>query len=212
MSHRTVCRWVPQFSAGQQQMKDATPLCRPATTTTKGNIEKIRIVLKTDARFTVRQLARMTNLSLARVHGILKKHLKFRKINARWIPHLLTDKQKRTLLTMAKKNLKMYPKYSKKAFDYIVTGDETWVYYFELKRKVANRIRVTKLPVPKGRTVTGKFYKNVALRKMKIFYKSRRSKTGLQLNILLTVPRRYFFCRSSMFFLSCVCYAFLRVC
>ena len=31
--------------------------------------------------------------------------------------------------------------------------------------------------------------------------------------ILLTVPRRYFFCGSFMiFFLSCVCYAFVRIC
>ena len=29
---------------------------------------------------------------------------------------------------------------------------------------------------------------------------------------LMTVPRRYFFCGSFMFFLSCVCYAFVRVC
>ena len=35
-------------------------------------------------------------------------------------------------------------------------------------------------PVPKGRTVTGKFYKNVVLRKLKNFYKSRRPKTGLK--------------------------------
>ena len=31
-------------------------------------------------------------------------------------------------------------------------------------------------------------------------------------NILPTVPRRYFFRGSFMFFLSCVCYAFVRVC
>ena len=30
--------------------------------------------------------------------------------------------------------------------------------------------------------------------------------------VLLTVPRRYFFCGSFMLFLSCVCYAFVRVC
>ena len=54
MSHRTVCRWVAKFSAGQQQLKDAARPGRPATTTTKGNIEKIRNILKTDARFTVR--------------------------------------------------------------------------------------------------------------------------------------------------------------
>ena len=56
----------------------------------------------------------------------------FRKINARWIPHLLTDEQKRTRVANAKKKkkkkkklLKMYPNYSKKAFDNLVTGDET---------------------------------------------------------------------------------------
>ena len=43
-----------------------------------------------------------------------------------------------------KKTSQMYPKYSKKAFDNIVTGYETWVYYFEPKLKVANRIWATK--------------------------------------------------------------------
>ena len=53
MSHRTVCRWVAKFSAGQQQLKDAARPGRPATITTKGYIEKIQNILKTDARFTV---------------------------------------------------------------------------------------------------------------------------------------------------------------
>ena len=35
---------------------------------------------------------------------------------------------------------------------------------------------------------------------------------ALLTNILLTVPRRFFFCGSFMGFLSCVCYAFVRVC
>ena len=84
MSHRTVCRWGAKFSAGQQQMKDVARQGRPATTTTKCNIEKkIQNILKTDAQFTVRQLALMTNLSLARVHAALKKRLKVRKMNAR---------------------------------------------------------------------------------------------------------------------------------
>ena len=34
----------------------------------------------------------------------------------------------------------------------------------------------------------------------------------IPLNILLTVSRRYFFCGSFMFYLPCVCYAFVRVC
>ena len=38
----------------------------------------------------------------------------------------------------------MYPKYSKKVFYNKVTGDETWDYYFEPKRKFANPIWATK--------------------------------------------------------------------
>ena len=53
-------------------------------------------------------------MSLARVHGILIKNLKLRKINARWIPHFLNDEQKRVSVENAKKLSKLYPKYAKK--------------------------------------------------------------------------------------------------
>ena len=38
----------------------------------------------------------------------------------------------------------MFPKYSKKSFNNLVTGDETWVYYFEPKHKCSNRVWATK--------------------------------------------------------------------
>ena len=75
----------------------------------------------------------MTSLPLARVHCILKKHLELGKINARWIPHLLTDDQKRSRVEKAKSLLKKYPKYSKKALVNFITGDETWVYFLNPK-------------------------------------------------------------------------------
>lgn len=57
----------------------------------------------------MRILARITNLLLARVHGILKKkNLKLRRINARWIPHLLSDEQKKVRVKIAKELLKSY--------------------------------------------------------------------------------------------------------
>lgn len=53
--------------------------------------------------YTVKQLARMTNLSLASVHGILKTNLKLREMNTTWIPHLLSNEQKIVLVEGAKK-------------------------------------------------------------------------------------------------------------
>lgn len=66
-----------------------------------------------------------TNLSLARVHGILKKKITITKINAKWIPYLLCDEQKRVHIEYAKKILKLYVKYTKKTFDNLVIGVET---------------------------------------------------------------------------------------
>ena len=93
---------------------------------------------------------------------------------------------------MAKKLLQMFPKYDKKQFANVVTGDEIWVHYFEPVRKVSNKIWATKhskrriiakrslstkkvlyaiffsgegvaikVPVKKGTSITGKYYKDV---------------------------------------------------
>ena len=43
-----------------------------------------------------------------------------------------------------------------------------------------NKGPVMQLPVPRGRTVTGAFYKNVVLKKLKAQFKRRRPKTGLK--------------------------------
>ena len=43
-----------------------------------------------------------------------------------------------------------------------------------------NKGPVMQLPVPQGRTVTGAFYKNVVLIRLKVHFKRRRPKTGLK--------------------------------
>ena len=83
-------------------------------------------------------------MSLSTVHLILKKHLKVRNIFARWLPHLLTGEQNRQRVKVAKKLLQMFQTYDKKQFVNAVAGDENRVYYFELVRKVSNKISATK--------------------------------------------------------------------
>ena len=59
------------------------------------------------------------------------------------MPHLLTDEQNRQRVKVAKRLLQMFPIYDKKQFANVVTGDETWVHYFEPVRKVSNKIWAT---------------------------------------------------------------------
>ena len=65
---------------------------------------------------TVRDIASIVGISLSRVHFILKKILKVRKISARWVPHLLTDDQKRRRVETAKNIAKNVPKIRQKGF------------------------------------------------------------------------------------------------
>ena len=92
-------------------------------------------ILDSDARYTSYELARMIGISEASTCTILKKKLGLTRKVARWIPHILTKKQKAARVKMAKKLLKMYPKFDRKKFVNIVTGDETWIHFLNLKEK-----------------------------------------------------------------------------
>ena len=114
-------------------------------------------------------------------------------------------------LKVAKKLLQMFPKYDKKQFPDVVTGDETCVHYFEPVRKVSNKIWATKhskrpiiakrslsakkvlyaifffgervaikVPVEKGESITGKYYKDIVLKKLKKFYQKQCTTTGFK--------------------------------
>ena len=141
VSYDTVRRWKKK---SVESIKNAPKSGRPKSASRKEIVSKIKEIIEGDARFTVRDIARKVGISLSTFHLILKKHSKVRKISARWVPHLLTDEQKRLRVKVAKKLLQMFPKYDKKQFANVVTGDETWVHYFEPVRKVSNKIWVTK--------------------------------------------------------------------
>ena len=211
MSYDTVRRWEKKFASGVESIKNAPKSGRPKTAFRKEIVSKIKEIIEGDARFTARDIARKVGISLSTVHLILKKHLKVRKFSVRWVPHPLTDEQKRQWVKVAKKLLQMFPKYDKKQFANVVIGDETWVHYFEPVRKVSNKIWATrhskhpiiakcslsakkvlyaiffsgevvaiKVPVKKGKSITGKYYKDVVLKKLKKYYQKRLPDTGFK--------------------------------
>ena len=135
--------------------------------------------------------------------------------------HLLTDEQKRQRVKVAKKLLQIFPKYDKKQFANVVTGDKTCVHYFEPIRKVSDKIWTTKhskrpiiakrslsakkvlyaiffsgegvaikVPVKKGKSITGKYYKDVVLKKLKkVFIRNDALPLVLNMSIFyMTMP------------------------
>ena len=104
MSYDTVRSWKNKFESGVESIKNAPKSGGPKFASRKEIVSKIKEIIEGDARFTVRDIAR----KLSTVHLILKKHLKVRKIIARWVPHLLTDEQNRQRVKVAKKMLQMF--------------------------------------------------------------------------------------------------------
>ena len=133
VSDDTVRRWKKIFEFGVESIRNPPKSGRPKSASRIETVSKIKEIIKGYARFTVRDIARKVGISLSTVHLILKKHLKVRKISARWVPHLLTDEQKRQRVKLAKTLLQMFPKYDKKQFANFVTGDVTWVHYWATK-------------------------------------------------------------------------------
>ena len=204
ISMRTAFRWVKAFKAGKFSVEDDTHPGRPKTSVTKTTIAAVKIVVEQDVGLSVKDIASCTGISEGSMQTILKKRLDRRKVCARWVPHLLTEKQKTQHLKCARELLKTYKGCNSWVISNLLTGDETWVHMFEPQRSADNKQwkqkdpkrpciakrtisskkmlyaiffnssgQVVQLPCPSGHTVTGRFYKNSVLKKVKELYNKK---------------------------------------
>ena len=126
-----VFRLVKAFKAGKFSVEDDTHPGRPKTSVSKANIAAVKIVVKQDARLSVKDIASCTGISEGSVQTIQKKRLDLRKVCARWLPHLLTEEQKTQHLKCARELLKIYKGCNSRVISNLLTGDdETWVHMF----------------------------------------------------------------------------------
>ena len=136
---RTVFRWVTAFKAGKFSVEDNTRPGRPKISMTKANIAAVKIVVEQDARLSVKDIASCTGISESSVQTILKKRLDLRKVCARRVPHLCTEKQKTQHLKCVRELLKTYKGCNSRVISYLLTGDETWLHKFEPQRRADNK-------------------------------------------------------------------------
>jgi hypothetical protein len=61
---------------------------------------------------------------------LVKNHLHYRKVNARWVPCTLTDVNKMVRMQDASRLLQQFEDEGDAFLKSIVTTDETWVHYF----------------------------------------------------------------------------------
>ena len=204
MSRARVFEWHKRFASGRTDLEDDPKSGRPTTSRNEENIQKVKKLVRSDLRLTVRMLAEELGLRRESVRLILTEDLGMKKICAKMVPKLLSDDQKARRVDLSRdvlEQLEGNPEF----LDNVITGDETWVFQYDpetkrqsLQWKTAgsprpkkarmsrarikvmlivffdNKGRVHHEFVPQGQTVNQHFYKEVLSRLIARIRRSRR--------------------------------------
>lgn len=150
VTYSTVKHWYREFKFGRTSLEDIPKTGRPREVTTDENVAKIRELIQIDPRMTLVQMASILKISSERIHHILHNHLNARHVCVHWVPHLLSLDQMETRVKICRQNLKTFEKYGTDLFCRLVTGDETFVYFYDnLNSKEAKLWVIEDEEVPK---------------------------------------------------------------
>jgi AraC-like DNA-binding protein len=94
LSLTRVFEWHRRFVSCRVLVEDDTRSGRPSSSRKEYNVVRIRDMVREDRSVTVRMLADYLNISKSTCHQILREDFGKRKLNARLVPHALTQDQK----------------------------------------------------------------------------------------------------------------------
>ena len=96
LKYATVCKWVRRFNDGRESIENDPRVGRPLSVLTEKNIATVKTLIEEDARYTMQEIEELSGIHLSSVLKILRERLGLCKICSCWVPHLLTDEQKRS--------------------------------------------------------------------------------------------------------------------
>lgn len=107
---------------------------RPLSNQNEKVVAKVHDLVRADKRLTIKEVAKEQGISFDLFKGILNKHLGLRHVSAKFVPWLLTVKQKEHHLSVASDFLKVAGA-GDNFFKNIVTGNGTWICSYEPENK-----------------------------------------------------------------------------
>ena len=95
---------------------------------------KVRDLVRSDRRLTVRMISSVLNLNRQTAHEIFTFELGKQKICAKLVPKILTNEQKENWRNVC---LDIFERIEndKNIFKHIITGDETWIFEYDTDTK-----------------------------------------------------------------------------
>ena len=134
MSRPRVFEWHKRFKSRREEVENDPKSGRPSKTKTDENIMRVKKLVQSDRRLTVRMIADELDLNRETVRTILLYDLGMRKVCAKLVPKILSEDQKQRRVNFCKGMLEKI-RYDPDILYQVVTGDETWVFQYDLETK-----------------------------------------------------------------------------
>lgn len=131
MSKTQAYDWYKSFKDGREEVTDLLRSGRPTTSTTDENINKVRELVLENRGISIHEIADDLNISYGSAEHILVDVLGMRRVAARLVPKTLNFLQKERRIAVAKEMISNADSDST-FMQRIITGDETWVYEFDM--------------------------------------------------------------------------------
>lgn len=149
LSKTRAYEWYSAFKIGREVVEDLPRSGRPSTSSTEVNIAKVKEMVTENRHLSLREIAAELSVSHESIRIILSNSLGMKRIAARLVPKDLNFLQKLNRVKVAEDMLERVnsdPTFIKR----IVTGDETWVYEFDMQTsQQASEWRLPTEPKPK---------------------------------------------------------------
>ena len=113
------------------------------------SIDEINTLVQANQRLTVRELAEECGISIGSCHDMLTEELKMHCFPANFVPRLMTSDQQAHRVQVCQ-DLLDHSENDKEFLSKIITGDESWVYGYDVETKVQSSQWMSKTsPRPK---------------------------------------------------------------
>jgi len=133
---RTQCyEWYQRFKSGRTSIEDDPKSGRPSSSTGDDHIEKVRSVIRENHRLTIREVSEEVGICKSSYHTIMTDKLKMLRVAAKFVPRLLTEEQKQNRVTGSQELLDRLNT-DENFLKNVITGDETWVYGYDVETNV----------------------------------------------------------------------------
>lgn len=136
----TVYLWLKDFNDGKTTLLDAPRSGRPCSSSTDANVNAIRDLIELDPKQSTRCIGEQISVDKETARHILRDKLNLRKLCSVWVPHALSEKNKRDRVECATALVELFEQYSiDDLMNRFAVEDETWILFDSQLSKQENK-------------------------------------------------------------------------